>query len=70
MKNSYANPEDLRWKCYNCDMFLSVEPVTLMYMGNKIKAQLPVCPGCGFVLISEELALGKMAEVEQVLEDK
>jgi ribosomal protein S27AE len=70
MKNNYANPEDLRWKCHKCDIFLSVGPATLMYMGNKIKAQLPVCPQCGFVFIAEELALGKMAEVEQILEDK
>lgn len=70
MKNSYTDPEDLRWKCHKCDMFLSVGPATLTYMGNTINAQLPLCPQCGFVLISEELALGKIAEVEQVLEDK
>jgi hypothetical protein len=45
-------------------------PVTLSYMGNRMTADLPRCPVCGFVLISEQLALGKMAEVEQVLEDK
>jgi hypothetical protein len=39
-------------------------------MGNRITADLPKCPVCGFVMISEELALGKMAEVEQILEDK
>lgn len=70
MKNNYANPEDLKWKCHNCDIFLAIGTATLMYMGNKIKARLPVCPQCGFVFISEELALGKMAEVEQILEDK
>jgi hypothetical protein len=40
------------------------------YMGNEFTAELPMCPGCGFILISEDLALGKMAEVEQILEDK
>jgi hypothetical protein len=39
-------------------------------MGNRMTADLPQCPVCGFVMISEELALGKMAEVEQALEDK
>jgi hypothetical protein len=39
-------------------------------MGNRMTANLSQCPICGYVLISEELALGKMAEVEQVLEDK
>jgi hypothetical protein len=31
---------------------------------------LPVCPQCGIILIGEELATGKMAEAEQILEDK
>jgi hypothetical protein len=31
---------------------------------------LPRCPRCGLVFIPEELALGKMAEVEKLLEDK
>jgi hypothetical protein len=31
---------------------------------------LPKCPKCGQVLITEDLALGKMAEVEKLLEDK
>lgn len=31
---------------------------------------LPRCPKCGLVLITEELARGKMLEVEKALEDK
>jgi hypothetical protein len=31
---------------------------------------LPACPKCGLVLITEELAMGKMAEAEKALEDK
>jgi hypothetical protein len=31
---------------------------------------LPSCPRCGLVLISEDLATGKMAEVESALDDK
>jgi Zn-finger nucleic acid-binding protein len=44
--------------------------VELQYMENVFKVELPLCPKCGAVLISEELALGKMLEVEQLLEDK
>ncbi|MBQ6360772.1 MAG: C_GCAxxG_C_C family protein [Lachnospiraceae bacterium] len=33
-------------------------------------AQLPACPVCGNVMIDEELADGKIAEVEELLEDK
>jgi hypothetical protein len=32
--------------------------------------ELPTCPKCGYVLIPEQLALGKMHQVEQLLEDK
>jgi hypothetical protein len=31
---------------------------------------MPHCPNCNQVLVPEELALGKMAEVEKILEDK
>jgi hypothetical protein len=70
MNGDYSRPEDLTWQCSKCKVNLVVGPVTLSYMGNRMTADLPQCPVCGFVLISEELALGKMAEVEQVLEDK
>jgi hypothetical protein len=39
-------------------------------MGNRFTTDLPHCPACGMVFISEEIALGKMAQVEQMLEDK
>jgi hypothetical protein len=45
-------------------------PITVTYMGNRFATDLPHCPSCGMVLVSEEIALGKMAEVEQALEDK
>ncbi|HMK65280.1 MAG TPA: hypothetical protein VK564_05755 [Thermodesulfobacteriota bacterium] len=61
---------DLLWRCFRCRMDLVVGTVTVTYLGNRFTADLPHCPNCGLVLISEELALGKMAEVEQILEDK
>ncbi len=70
MNGDYSRPEDLAWKCRRCEVNLVVGPAVLTYMGNRITADLPKCPVCGFVMISEELALGKMAEVEQILEDK
>ncbi len=44
--------------------------VVLDYMGYSISHDLPVCPTCGKVYISKELAEGRMCEVEQTLEDK
>ncbi|HML40995.1 MAG TPA: hypothetical protein PKD23_09950 [Bellilinea sp.] len=40
------------------------------YLGNSFPVDLMRCPQCGLTLVSEELALGKMAEVERALEDK
>lgn len=63
-------PGDLKWKCGQCGGNLEPAPVTVEYLGNDFSTELPRCPRCGLVMISEELALGKMAEVEQLLEDK
>jgi hypothetical protein len=70
MKSPYSRPEDLEWWCAKCNRELVVGPVNVEYLGNRFTAELAKCPHCGFVLVSEELALGKMAEVEQMLEDK
>ena len=70
MNGDNSQPEDLTWQCRKCNINLVVGPASLSYMGNRMTADPPQCPVCGFVLISEELALGKMAEVEQILEDK
>ena len=35
-----------------------------------MREELPCCPVCGRVFISAELAEGRIAEVEQMLEDK
>jgi hypothetical protein len=44
--------------------------VTVSYMGSSFPVELLRCPRCGLVLITEDLALGKMLEVEKTLEDK
>ncbi|CCO22723.1 DVU_1557 family redox protein [Maridesulfovibrio hydrothermalis] len=58
------------WKCSACGKALSPKPVELEYLGSRFNVELPACPECGLILIPEELALGKMAEVERLLEDK
>lgn len=70
MKSDNVFPEDLQWRCATCDRELTVGPVNVAYMGNHFTADLPYCPDCGRVLISEHVAMGKMAQVEQLLEDK
>ena len=62
--------EDLSWWCFKCHRELVVGTVTVTYLGNRFTAELPRCPSCGMLLVTGELAQGKMAEVEQILEDK
>lgn len=70
MKSDNVQSEDLQWRCTRCDRDLVVGPVQVAYMGNRFTAELPYCPGCKRVMISEFIAMGKMAEVEKMLEDK
>lgn len=58
------------WRCESCDKDLQPTTVHLEYLGSRFSVELPACPTCGMVLIPEPLALGKMAEVEHLLEDK
>jgi len=56
--------------CAKCKVYLKPAKTTLSYLGNNFFIDLPRCPSCGQVYISETLAKGKMAEVERMLEDK
>ena len=58
------------WICYRCKLPLEVQTVRLQYLRTIFALNLPTCPRCGMILIDEELAVGKMAEAEQALEDK
>jgi hypothetical protein len=62
--------EAMDWSCGKCGDSLEMGTVEVAYMGTKYPVELPRCPGCGTVFIPEQLALGKMAQVEQLLEDK
>lgn len=56
--------------CYKCQIPLEIGTVTLSYLGSSFPVNLPRCKQCGLVYIPEELALGKMFQVEKSLEDK
>lgn len=58
------------WSCEACGEALRPAPAELEYMGSHFKVELPRCPSCGLTLVPEPLALGKMLEVEKLLEDK
>jgi len=58
------------WFCGKCGVSLESAKVEVSYMGSKYPVELPRCPRCGIVFVPEQLALGKMAQIEQLLEDK
>jgi len=56
--------------CGHCGHKLLVHNRMLYYLGHYLEHGLPCCPECGMIYISEELATGKMQEVEMTFEDK
>jgi hypothetical protein len=62
-------PEEGEWACA-CGQDLTPASVNVAYLGSGFTITLLTCPKCGLVLVPESLALGKMAEVELLLEDK
>lgn len=56
--------------CEKCKLPLENGKLMLYYMGNDFPIEMPRCPKCGISYIPEELALGKILQVEKALEDK
>lgn len=56
--------------CARCDAALEMIETKFSYLGHEFTHPVPKCPICGFVYIPEELATGKISEVETMLEDK
>ena len=56
--------------CEKCGVELVEEKTILRYLDFEFPADLPRCPQCGQVYISEELVQGKVSQVEATLEDK
>lgn len=65
--NAAQEPELL---CAKCRQTLTLGKIDAGYLGSSFPVELLRCPGCGFVYVPEDLALGKMLQVEQALEDK
>lgn len=58
------------WKCGICKIELAMGKTVFSYLGHNVSHEVLTCPKCGKIFIPEGLAEGKMAEVEQQLEDK
>ncbi|MDD3846780.1 MAG: hypothetical protein PHC90_10525 [Syntrophorhabdaceae bacterium] len=62
--------ETLEWICVKCDRKLELATVKLKYMEETFGVEIPACPSCQRIFVSEEDATGKMALAEKMLEDK
>jgi ssDNA-binding Zn-finger/Zn-ribbon topoisomerase 1 len=62
--------EKLTLICLKCNVPLELRKTSFTYLGFNFKTDLPKCPVCGQVYLSEELVKGKVTEVETSLEDK
>jgi len=59
-----------RLVCAKCGVELEPARVGFEYLGHVFHAEAPKCPKCGQAFVPEEMARGRMAEVEAALEDK
>jgi hypothetical protein len=64
------NERDMPWICDKCKKPLLISKVKMRYLSGNFEVDLMKCPECGAVCIGEDLAMGKMLEVEKSLEDK
>jgi hypothetical protein len=64
------NQDNMPWICDKCKEKLVLAKVKVAYLGGNFEVELMKCPQCNNVFIGEDLALGKMLEVEKGLEDK
>ncbi|NLK64664.1 MAG: DNA-binding protein [Tissierellia bacterium] len=58
------------WICDKCNEKLELEKTNILYLDADFEVELWKCPKCKMVLIEEDLARGKILEVEKALEDK
>jgi RNase P subunit RPR2 len=56
--------------CIKCECALVPGKAEFIYLGRNFFAEVPVCPKCGAVYISEEFVKDRMMKVETAMEDK
>lgn len=70
MSDSLPDAPKGQWVCGKCGSPLEIAQVNVNYLGAGYPVDLLVCKKCRRPLVPAELALGKMLEVEQLMEDK
>ncbi|WP_115028377.1 DVU_1557 family redox protein [Acetobacterium bakii] len=56
--------------CLKCNVPLEMDTAYFSYLGFNFNTEVPTCPVCRQMFLSEELVGGKVTEVEMGLEDK
>ncbi len=56
--------------CFKCNKELIPKKTDFSYLGHTFFTEIPKCPQCGLVYLSEEIVKGRISEVEMQLEDK
>lgn len=56
--------------CLKCDREMEPAKANFNYLKHRATQEVLTCPVCKTVYVPEKLALGKMREMETMLEDK
>lgn len=56
--------------CHACQKEMEPRKTDFSYLGHTFYADMLRCPDCGLVYIPEDLAKGRISEVEMQMEDK
>ena len=62
--------DERAWKCGLCKEPLALKKTVFSYLNRDVTHEVNRCPKCGKVFVPMGLAEGRMAEVEELLEDK
>jgi tRNA(Ile2) C34 agmatinyltransferase TiaS len=62
--------EEKKLICFKCQKELELKKTNFSYLGHIFFTEVPRCPECGLVFISEDLVKGRISEVEMQMEDK
>lgn len=68
--NDQTSQQEVNIECAKCGIKLTLGKVQLTYLGSSFPVELYRCTQCSMVYIPEELANGKMKQVEASMEDK
>jgi hypothetical protein len=58
------------WHCFKCKVKMVESRVRMSYLGKTGSTQGIKCSKCGVAYLLEEIAVGRVAKAEKMIEDK